>query len=343
MAKRLLLLAAISMFPLFLMGDFCSDVLSVPVYFEDDERLDLKLDQAQMAKTKAAFESGNYVVMNVEAALGSDGDSEISPPVPYADADEPFTLNACDKNTPSDTTPGIGCICVKDKQWLAFAKNCLLGRASIDIAGQDKSIKSLKDVIEGIFIRKVTYSMPAKKLAMSIPSLEVKIRRLVVGEDKTLKPFGDWASLGVVEPMERGYGNSWLFDLNDAILTETDKTKKEELTAELKKIERDLISCDPNNERICSCQEFTKDCDKICSAGTRETAKFICAKEGRVRLNVADIDKISDIIKTLLFEVQVAFPEQSDIDISQILSVEPDVRAMMKLNLQLVIVVKPNL
>ncbi len=356
--KKMFLLLGILIIPLVFMGDFCEDILGVPVYFSHKERLNLKIDANDFVKpAPQAPAAGDY-----------DIDAEIPEDLEGIDIPEDFEIpeewelpedfeipedididldgllpNKCEDTHPSEDKPGENCLCIGNDNRVYIKEGCVLGNVTLDIASLDKSIKDLKKYITGIYIRKLHYNIQAKETPFDIPKLDIFVRPVKKDKDEYV-PISDWTELGTTDAVSAGVLNKWLFDYIEKLEDKnTSKEEKEKIQKELDELEPAIAECDEENSRYCSCQEETVACQNVCAPNPDTIPpKFQCATPNRLKLRMDNIDMISKIFKTLTFQIKVSFKDSVDVSkqINQIVNMQ-EIKMQMKLSMELVIIVMP--
>ena len=359
LARRLLVVAASAAWIMLFMGDFCEDILGVPLFLNTDQRMDLTVDAADLALT-ARPQADTVTVMAGDYDIPGDiempedlGDIEIPSDwelpenlseYELPDIDMSFIqdqLPECAVTTPSQTNPGEDCLCYKGSQ-VFFKHGCLLGSARMNMASS-KEISKLEKYINGIYLRKLNYIVQAKQLGIELPSLTISTRRLIQDSEGQYTPSGDWVVIGQSEAVSAGYLNTWFFDARDGDWRGDGPVNDEtgEAIDYHAQIENAVADCDTTHDRYCEdCQTETSQCAQTCAAASEK--QFMCADLHRVQINLTSIEDVSDILQSLMFEVQVTFGQDVEVT-SQLVSLmsNPQIRLQMRLLMDLVIIVVP--
>ena len=325
------------------MGDFCEDILGVPIYFNNSEEFDLEIDAGGLGVLPAppAPAAGDIDVdldgLDLPEDLEIPGDLDID-----VDLDQIFAnLPACSTVQPSETKPGENCLC-DDNGNIFIAEGCVLGSSHVDVAGSNSDVSQIQDYISGIYIRKLQYIIQAKELGINLPPLDIRVRREKKDKSGTYTPVDDWVALGSSDAIDQGVLNTWLFGWNPKEDTITNEDLKPDAVKEA------IAVCDETHPCFCSaCDEETAACSATCSVAcvsgdTSGAKKFLCAEPNRLHLNMSTIDQVSDVFQSLMFEIQVSFSSRQPIgnQIEALLN-NPSMRVQMRLLLELVVVAVP--
>jgi len=339
--KSFVVAASVAWILLF-MGDFCEDILGVPIYFTNSEEFDLEIDASSLGALPAPQPPPGDIDVDLDGIDIPEDLEDFEIPADLdidVDLEQIFAnLPSCATVQPSQTNPGENCLC-DDNGNIFIAEGCVLGASHVDVAGSSSDVSEIQEYITGIYIRKLQYIVQAKELGIDLPGLDIRVRKEKKEKTTGYTPTGDWVDLGSSDAISSGVLNTWLFGWNP----NADSITDEELTPEA--IKNAIALCDDDHPCYCSsCTDETAACAAQCVSGCASPGaqKFLCAEPNRLNLNMSTIDDVSDVFQSLMFEIQVSFSSRQPIG-NQIeaLLTNPKMKVQMRLMLEMVVVAVP--
>lgn len=190
-AHRIAFVAAVFVVSTVLAGDFCADVLGVPVLVQTRQSVPLQINLAGFLGAGASKSDPVPGDIDLDDVDLDEITGEVDINDVLADVDELLGeldvdlgeiignagIPACTAAVPSPTVPGEGCLCTRPgtPPLLYVKSGCLLGQVGLDLPNLNPQVRKVAKYVKGIFLRRVDWSVYGKSMPADLPPVELEI------------------------------------------------------------------------------------------------------------------------------------------------------------------------